>query len=36
MNQNEPKHWVADNQKMKTLLHIYPKDLKDGLSKMVQ
>lgn len=36
MNQNEPKCWVADNQKMKTILRIYPKDIKDGLSKMVQ
>lgn len=36
MNQNEPKYWVADNQKMKTILRIYPKDIKDGLSKMLQ
>lgn len=36
INQNEPKYWVADNQKMKTILRIYPKDIKDGLSKMLR
>lgn len=36
MNQNEPKYWVADNQKMKTILRISPRDIKDGLSKMLR
>lgn len=36
VNQHEPKYWLANNEKMKTILGVYPRSLKEGLLQTIE